>query len=219
MDRRPAFGAGRLVALLAVLASLAASAGCTAAFATAAYLIRGTDDPADYNGLKGKKVAVVCRPLVGLTYRDSGVAKDLGQHITLLLKQKVAKIEIIDQGKVDEWVDENTWDEYEEVGKALKADFIVGVDLEQFSIYEGQTVYQGKARVDLKVYDCATGDAVFERRLPPIVYPPNHVVSTGDVQESDFRGEFVAVLGERIARHFYPHDPHADMALDTAAIR
>lgn len=209
---------GRLAVLVTCVPAILALAGCVSALATAAYLIRGTDAPADFAGLKGKRVAVVCRPLVGLAYRDSGVAKDLGQQVSALLKKNVSKIQLIDQDKVAEWVDEHTWDDFTEVGKALHADLVVGIDLEHFSIYEGQTVYQGKATIDLKVYDCKTGEVVFKRHLPREVYPPNHLVPASDVQEPDFRREYVAVLAEHIARHFYPHDPHGDMLLDAAAI-
>jgi len=90
--------------------------------------------------------------------------------------------------------------------------------LESFSIFQGQTVYQGKAIVALKVYDCHTKELVFERRPPQVVYPPNSPRSTGEQQESDFRREYVHVLADQLARHFYPHDPHADLALDAAYI-
>jgi hypothetical protein len=183
------------------------------------YVLRGNNVDADYDGLKGKKVAVVCRPLVGLTYRDSGVAKQIGQQVCVLLKKNVSKIQIVDPEKIAEWVDEHSWEEYLDVGKALKADFVVGVDLEHFSIYEGQTVYQGKSKVAIKVYDCKTGKLAFEKSMPKLVYPPNHVISTSDVEESEFRQEYVGILAEHVARYFYPHDANADLGMDSMALR
>jgi hypothetical protein len=218
MECRPAVRCGRFGVLVVMLLTLAVSGGCTAALVTAAYLIKGNDVPAEFAGLKDKKVAVVCRPLVGLTYRDSGVAKDLGRRLSKLLAANVAKIHVIDQSRVEEWMDSNEWDEYAEVGKALKADMVIGVDLEQFSIYEGQTVFQGKAEASVQVADCATGKLAFERRIPPLVYPPNHVVSTQDRQEAEFRREFVTVLADHVGRYFYPHDGHADVAMDAQAM-
>lgn len=218
MDRPAALRWSRLAALLTLLAITVVTVGCTRALATAVYLIRGANVPAEYNGLKDKKVAVVCRPLVGLAYRDSNVAKDLGRKVSLLLKQNVRKIEIIDQNKVAEWVDEHSWDEYTQVGKALKADVVLGIDLEHFNIYEGQTVYQGKARINVRVYDCKSKELLFEKQLPQIIYPPNHVISTAEVQESDFRKEFLAILAEHVGMLFYPHDPHAYFAMDSMAI-
>jgi len=209
-----------LLAALALLAALVPAAGCVGLFTTAAYLIRGTTLPAEYKGLRGKRVAVVCRPMVSLQYRDSTAAKDLARQIGNLLRQKVSRIEIVDQRRVDEWVDEHTWDEYREIGKALKADMVVGVDLEDFSVLQGQTLYQGKANVTVRVVDCEHGGKdVFFKRLPQVVYPPNAGIPTSEQQESHFRRRFIAVLGDQIARYFYGHDPIDDFARDADALR
>jgi hypothetical protein len=219
MDQRPPFPCSRLFLLLILLAPLAASTGCRSALATAIYLVKGTNLPADFDEFRGKRVAVVCRPLVGLSYRDAAVARDLAKEIHKLLAQNVRDIEMVDQRKVTEWIDEHSWEEFNEVGKALDAEYVVGVDLESFSIFQGQTVYQGKANAVLKVFNCQTDDPVFERRLPQVVYPPNSARSTGDQQESEFRREYIRVLADHIARHFYPHDAYADFAMDAASIR
>ena len=184
------------------------------------YLIQGTDVDADFKDLKGKKVAVVCRPMVSLQYRNANVNRELAQQITLLLQEKVSKIKTVDQRKITKWTDENSWEEYPEVGKAVKADMVVGIDLEGFSLYQGQTLYQGKANAVLRVYDCKKGGKmVFEKILPASVYPPNSAVPTSERTEPEFRREFVLVLADQIARHFYAHDPYGDMGQDAAALK
>jgi hypothetical protein len=194
--------------------------GCRGALMTALFLFKGTDVDPDFAGLKDKKVAVVCRPLVSLQYRNASAARDLAHEVSSLLEKNVPKIQIIDQRKVDKWTDENNWEEYTQVGKAVKADMVVGVDLEDFSIFQGQTIYQGKANVSIHVYDCGNhGKQVFEKSLPQSVYPPNCGVPTSDKLEAQFRREFVAVLAGQIARYFYSHDPYADMAQDAAAFK
>ena len=40
---------------------------------------------------------------------------------------------------------------------------------------------------------------------------------TSERTEPEFRHEFVLVLADQIARHFYAHDPYADMGQDAAA--
>jgi hypothetical protein len=216
---RSAVWHGLALSLALAMAALPAI-GCRGVLTTAMYLIKGTDVDPDFTGLKGKKVAVVCRPLVTLQYRDAGVSRDLAQSITLLLEQRVPKIKTVDQRKVAQWIDENTWEEYSEVGKALKADIVVGVDLEGFSIFQGQTLYQGKANATVRVFDCQQGGKLlFEKILPQTVYPPNASIPTSEREEAGFRREFVAVLADQIARHFYAHDPHADLAQDVSALR
>ncbi len=217
---RPFIRFAVVAAVLIAVAALSCSGGCRSAIATALYLFKGDDVDPEYTGLKGKKVAVVCRPPAGLNYANSTVGRDLVQQMSKLLQEHVPKIKVVDAQKVNKWCDENTWEEYVEVGKALKADVVVGVELEKFSIYQAQTLYQGKANAMVRVYDCKDGGkVVFEKILPQTVYPPNTFIQTSDEQESEFRREFVGVLADQIARHFYGHDPYADLGQDNSALR
>jgi len=220
MDRSSSVRIAVMAAILVAFVAIASSGGCRSAMATAMYLIKGNDIEPDYSGLKGKKVVVVCRPPVGLSYANATVGRELTQEMSKLLQERVSKIKVVDAQKVNKWCDENTWEEYVEVGKALKADVVVGVELEKFSIYQAQTLYQGKANAVVRVYDCKDGGkVVFEKILPQTVYPPNAFIQTSDVQESEFRREFVGVLADQIARHFYSHDPNADLGQDNSALR
>ncbi len=220
MDR-PSLRFTVLAALMAAAAlPLIASGGCRSALATVMYFVKGDNVDPDYSGLKGKKVAVVCRPPAGLNYANSTVGRDLAQQISKLLQERVPKVKVVDAQKVAKWCDENTWEEYAEIGKALKADVVVGVELEKFSIYQAQTLYQGKANAIVRVYDCKEGGkVVFEKIMPQSVYPPNTFIQTSDMQESEFRREFIGVLADQISRHFYAHDPYADLGQDTSALR
>jgi len=70
------------------------------------------------------------------------------------------------------------------------------------------------------VYDCKDGNKkVFERTMPPTVYPPNTGIPTSERQEGEFRNEFVHVLAEQVARHFYAYDRNADVAQDAMALK
>lgn len=210
---------GLLLALFFVVSPLAIATGCNL-MATAMYVVSGQNTPAEFPGLKDKRVAVVCRPVTSLDFRDSTVSRDLAKQVSLLLAKEVPKIRLIDQRDVLEWADENTWEEYSEIGKALNADLVVGVDLEQFSLHHGQTLYQGKANIRLLVYDVKQGrDPVFEKNLPQAVYPPTAPIPASDNQEADFRRKFVAYLARQIAHHFYAHDSTVDFANDSTAVQ
>jgi hypothetical protein len=219
MNRFPMQGRALLVVLLG-LTVCGAFSGCQGLLVTAYYFINGTDDAAEYNGLKEKKVVVVCRPLVAVHYRNQNVARDLSQQVSVLLKEKVKKIKVVDQRKVNKWCDENSWEEYAAVGKALKADMVVGIDIESFTIYQGQTLYQGNASSTVHVFDCKEGDKeVFAKQMPQTVYPPSTGIATSERHEDEFRAEFVKVLASRVARHFYAHDAFDDVALDAQALK
>jgi hypothetical protein len=213
MDDRFAFRPARVFLAATVLAVLAL-AGCTSGLATAMWLLKGPNIPAEYKCLKDQNVAVVCRGTD--IYNFPTVPKELSQKVASLLKSNVPKIRMVNQREVDQWMDNNDWDEYLEVGRALKADRVLGIEVEQFSIYQGQTLYQGKANIVMKVYDCQTGDLLVDKPLPQSIHPPNSAKSTSDVQEIAFRREFVGVLADQIARHFYAHDPRAYFAADAA---
>ncbi len=217
MERRPASRHGLDGLLGLVLLSLVMATGCQSVLFTAMYIVQGTTDPAAFDGLNKKKVVVVCRQASGMEFSDPNVTKDLDKLVSTRLTKNGHKVEVIDSEKVQRWEDENSWDEFITVGRAMKAEMVVGIDLEEFSIRQGQTVFQGKATATVKVVDCKTGKEVFSKPIAPVLYPPNHVISVTDRQEADFRREFEAVLADRLGRFFYPHDPNDDIGLDSAA--
>jgi len=213
------FGVRSKIACLAALVIAALPAiGCRGLAFTTAYLLQGTDVDPDFKDLKGKKVAVVCRP--SETYSNSNVSRDLARQVSILLHDKVPKIKMVEHQEVADWMDKNTWEEYPEVGKAVKADMVVAIELEQFSDLAGQTLYQGKANATIMVYDCKKGGKeVFQRHLPQVVYPRSAPVQAAERgTEEQFRREFVMVLADRIGRYFYAHDPNADIGEDAVAL-
>ena len=219
MDRT-IFRRGRFVpGLLTSLLLLAPLAGCAKVLATAVYIVKGTNVDAEFDGMEGKKVAVVCRQLASLQYRDSTVPRDLAARVGSLLTSNGKKITVIDQQKVAEWTDENAWEDFTQIGKALEADLVLGIELEDFRLHQGQTLYQGRANVQLKVYDMNDGGKlVFEKSPRPSIYPPNTGIPTSEKQESQFRREYVGILADEIGRHFYEHDSRATFAIDSKAL-
>lgn len=217
--RRSVRGIGRrTLGTLVFVMTFASTCGCTSMLFTAAYLFKGNDAPPECDKLREKRVVVVCRAMVTLQYNLARVDQDLAQEVGVLLRQNVPKIKVVDHRKVAEWMDEHTWEDYVEVGKALNADLVVGIDLERFSLHKSQTLYQGRASTEIKVYDCHTGKLVFRKRPSEAVYPPNREVQASEMQESDFRRQFVRVLADQLARHFYAHDRYENFALDAKGI-
>lgn len=208
-----------LSAALLAMVTVASQGGCTSMLATVAWVIQGGEVPAEYTGMKNKSIAVVCRPLVELEYTNSRSAEEIAKQVGGLLEAKIRKTRVIDPRQVAQWTDEHDWNDFAEVGKALKADLVLGIDLSEFSLYQGQTLYQGKARIVLKVYDVAqNGKVVYEKKLPPTVYPPNVAIPTSDRPEDQFRQQFIRVLSDEIGRHFYGHDTRADFARDSKTL-
>lgn len=219
MDRHPRRWILQVALSLTAAGILASQGGCVGALTTAMYLIKGNNVPAEYNGLKDKRVAVVCRPLAELDFSSSNAATDIAAQVSQLLKANIRKIKLVDQREVAAWTDEHSWDEFTEIGEALDAEMVLGIDLEGFSLYQGQTLYQGKANATIKVFDMEKdGEIVFRKTLPQTVYPPNSSIATQDKPEDEFRRQFVAVVADQIGRYFYKHDPRADFAQDSRAL-
>lgn len=208
---------GYLAIALICAATVLTATGCNV-LTLAAYLVKGTDVPAEFDGMKDKKVAVVCRPMGDLSYRNSSVAKQLARQIGMRLKQRVSKIELIDPRKVEEFTDENSWDEFVDVGEAIGADLVVGIDLQSFSLYQSQILYQGKCDAMVGIYECGgDGQPVFEKILPQTLFPPNTGIPSSEITEPEFRRKFVGVMADQIGRYFYAHDPGMDFAMDAQA--
>ena len=209
----------RLAGSTLLLALCAMFCGCTQLLLTSTYLMKGMETPGEFQELKGKKTAVVSRPLVELQYSSSGAAQQLASNVGMLLKKRIRKIDVVSPQKIEQWTDEHDWEEFTEIGKAMKSDYVVGIEIEEFSLYQGQTIYQGRARLRVVVQDMAKqGETVYEKRMPEIVYPPNSGVPTSDKSEEDFRRQFTAVVAEQVGRLFYGFDHRDDMAIDSAAL-
>ncbi len=196
---------------------LGTAGGCNM-LAALGYIAHEDNAEAKFDKLGGKRVAVVCRPVEQLQYADSGAAPDLAASVSTLLGKNLKKCHLVSSTEVAEWADEHNWQEYSEIGKAVKADFVVGIDLEQFSLNEGQTLYKGRAEIHVCVYDMKNGGKkVFDEKLPSpeLVYPPNSAVANTDRTEAEFRRQYISVLADHVARNFYPHDPRSDFASDT----
>ncbi len=209
-------------AALVLIGLVASTAGCTAALSTAMYMMGANEIDAEYKGFKSKKVAVVCRPVAAVAFRDTGAAHDLARDISQLIAKNVAKVDVVDQQKIAAWIDERYDGDYSftEAGEAFGADLVLGIELQEFSLYMGQTLYQGTATARFVVHDMKDGGrVVFERDMSRITWPPNGGVETSERQESHFRRQFIRVVADHIGRHFYRHDPGSYFAQDAAAMK
>jgi len=194
----------RRLALLLLLA-LPWPAGCSTLL-TVAYLVQPNDVPAEFDGLKGKTVAVVCRPIIELEFSDAGSARELASLVGGQLADSVHRAKVVGQHEVARWIDENAWTDYQTVGDALDAERVVGIDLEEFRFHEGSTLYRGRAGVHVKVVDVATKNVVFQKRIDDFSFPANNAIPATDLTETEFRQLFLQMLSQRISRLFHAYE-------------
>lgn len=209
-----------LVSLMLVLAALAPSAGCPMLLASGVYFWQGGNlVDADFDGLKQQRVVVFCRPPSSSSFSHAGAARHLADRVSKLLEQNVPRIEMVSSQEVDEWLDENDTDNYKLLGKAVKADRVVRIDLDHFDLFSGKTLYQGSAVVAISVYDMEDkGRLVWDRDLNEFLFPVHGGVPVQERSVQQFQRQYIGVLSEEIARHFYKHDPHVAFASDARSI-
>ena len=217
MDQKNCRRLGHGLLLLIAIVVLSTSSGC-AAFKLAsvlAYAWKGETVPAQYEGLQGKRVAVVC-------LSDSSMyAGQLSQAVEQLLESNVPKIETVPQREVYRWLDENNWNEldFSQIGEGVGADVVVAIELESLRLYDGMTMFHGQADLSIVVYDVSQQDKVLFRTDPfRFSYPNNAPLATTDMPEKQFRRLFINALSRRIATTFYGYDIHEDLAVDKTLI-
>jgi hypothetical protein len=204
-----------LASLVLAVATTGLLPGC-GPIATIAWLIHGPEMvPAQFDGLKGKRVAVVCldgNSLGGPGGEADAVAKAVG----MTLGKHVPEIKMVRQNEVADWLDTHGDDvtDYRDVGRGVRADMVVGIDLLAFNLHEGQTLLKGRAKVGVKVYDMTKGgELVYESAPKEIAWPENgerHITEN----EANFRTVFIYTLAERIARDFYEIELGSDFGSD-----
>ena len=223
MDRNFLPRVSRWTFLALGAAMLSTAVGCSI-FTTIGWIVTdGKNVPAEYtknDGLEGKTVAVVCREIGTSSFENAHVPANLAEAVAALLQQNVKHIKIIDPRDVANWTDNNSNRDqsYAEIGKNLDADVVVGIDLEDFRLRDGPTLYRGKAQVTLRVFDLKDpemGESLWSKRIPQVQYPRLFPVPA-DAELAQFRREFIGELAKQIARKFYAHASSDDYALARA---
>ena len=190
---------------------LLSASGCSTIL-TVAYLFHPEDVPAEYSGLRGKHVVVVCKPIVELEFTDAGTARELAERIGANIRVNVRGVKIISQQEVSRWLDENAWVDYPTLGKSVDADLVVGIDLDHFSLHEGSTLYRGRTTIHMQVHDIKDDLIVFDKRMDDFIFPADSAIPTADQSEQQFRGLFLRILAGRLSRCFHAYESRAHFA-------
>jgi hypothetical protein len=176
--------------------------------------------PPEYPGLEGQRVAIICVS-DNFSYGNGRESELLARGIGRILSEHVKKIEVIRHDAVADWIDKNNWNEldYREVGKGVKADKVVAIDLAGFRLHDGPTLYSGRASVTVRVLDIKDGGKeAFRRTIPEIKYPANGVYHSSETSEDVFRRSFLQVIAHQSARYFFEYDLAENYTRDPAAL-
>lgn len=220
MHRWP-YSTMRIAVVLLAASVMVSQSGCAVAglLAQVNYWIYGYKEPAKTHCLDKKRVAVVCLDPGSLKGPGSEAAA-LAKAVSNALAYNVDGIDVVRQQEINDWIDTHDQDltDFRDVGRGVKAQMVVGIDLESFSLHEGQTLLKGRANVAVKVFDMTqNGKVVYETPTREIAFPKNgarHVTES----EANFRVLFIHTVAQKIARDFYDYDRMEDYGSDSAML-
>ncbi len=214
MPRSPSMNLTRRTFCLATLSALLlVQSGC-GFMSHVMYWANGNQMEEKFPGLRNKTVAVVC--FDANVAGQAGEADALAKAVGTKLAMNVQKIKLVKHQQVLDWIDEQAGNvsDFKDVGRGVKADMVVGIELDQFSTHDGKTLLRGRARVGVKVFDLTKGgEVVYQTQMQNIQYPENGPRPISD-NEGAFRSIFIDILSTRIAKDFYPYDRMIDFGQD-----
>jgi hypothetical protein len=197
----------------------ATQSGCIGFASTLMYWIKGNKVDARCTALEGKRVAVVCVTGSGVS-GSTNEGEVLARAVAMILEKNVKKVDIVRPEEVADWRDQNNWDEvdYKSIGRGVKADMVVAIDMASFGIHDNPTLLRGRASIKTTVYDIADkGKIVFRDGPKEFAFPENgaqHVVEN----ETNFKRIYLTMLAQDIAKNFYAYDKLDDVARDAMLI-
>ncbi len=191
--------------------------GCIGAMSQLMYVIKGHNIPAAYDGLAGKRVAVFCVSDAS-AYGPDRLTFTVSKAVSMKLARGVKKIDVVPQAQIENWMDENAWDElkFSSLGKGVGADAVVVIEIPSYSIHEGPTIYKGRAEVTVTVYDlnAPEGSQVAFIYGPREFSFPKHGHPSIQSNDRQFESLFLARLTQDISNQFVKHDKLESFADD-----
>lgn len=166
---------------------------------------------------KGVRVAVVAYAPDDLTKFHDNIDRALSHKVAALLMRN--KVEIVNPDNVTAWMLQNPdWDSPTEIGEDFDVNYVVYVDISEFSLYEpdSTSLFRGRCDAIVSVYEMETdgdGKRIFTKNVTSL-YPTQVPRSASDVSYDQFRHEYFFRLADEIGRLFYPYGngddiPHA----------
>lgn len=202
------------LATLLLISCIAFSSGCINLAANMIHAIQGNMVPAEFDGLSGKRVAIVCRTDEGL--KSSATNTILHNNLQAALAMHLEDVKLVRRSQLEKWYAQNPEDRYDyyKVGEGVDADLVVAVEVSNLKLKNGQTLYRGVSDISVKVLDMEREVLLFHKQMPEISFPNSTGKPITDTSENKFRQFYLAYVTRKIGALFYPVDAHADYAID-----
>lgn len=204
-----------VLVLIFPLVVLATSTGCINQMAGLLYVIRGHKVAPKYEGLTGKRVAVLCISDAS-AYGPDTLTNTVSKHVGIKIAQGVKNVQVVGPTMIERWIDEYGWDEsmVVELGQGIKADMVVVIEVGSYSIHEGATMYKGKADLTVTVYDIEKNGQITFADGPDLFMFPENGRPVPQTSDRQFEAFYLARLTDHISKLFVAYDRMDSIADD-----
>lgn len=191
--------------------------GCLGITSNLMHMVGADMIPPQFEELEDSRLAIVTTT-ESSHYKDDVSAQILSKSVGAVLTQKVDGVKLVRQSEIDQWRDRVGWENNDLVamGKAVEADKVVAIDLDNMTLRDGKSMFRGSADVVVTVYDCETGDELYRREVDEYTFPRSAGQHITETSETRFRKVYLGMLAAEIGRSFHAYDLSDTFALDGA---
>lgn len=214
-------GRKRLATIVCAAALLIPNSGCQIIIGVMMLLQGFPQETADFKKMTGKSLAEKGKKTIVLaTCPDSARSESPSLDVDLISqlsrRLKAHEVNIIDAHKVATWIDDNGGieedTELSAIGRKFGADYIVLVNLENFSIYEenSRQLYRGRSNGLVIVVEMqGEGKQKIAKKIysKPFStnYPAHQPISADTERREVFLMRYMDRLAQQLAQHFHDY--------------
>jgi hypothetical protein len=156
---------------------------------------------------KDTKVLVLCYAPTELKWDNEAVDFELAKHVAYRLNMN--KIKVVDPDRVNAWLDKNhDWDKPSEVGAAFDVEYVIYIDIKEYSLYEQHSanLYRGRADAIVSVVKMEKNDGqiIYSKDIASR-FPTQAAVAVDSFPYNNFKKLYLSRLSDEIGQLFYEH--------------
>jgi len=179
--------------------------------------------------LMEKRVVVLTHATSGTQNDYLTLDRDLAREFGIILRNKVKKIDLVNQEKVWNWVEGHpNWTDPAEVAKAFEAQIVIFLEIEAFQIQDPHSpgLLEGSARTHMqaieldypknnkgkRLTDQPKESNVVYNEYRDTVFPTRGPIQEGSgVSRGAFKNKFLQIVATEVSWHFVEHSPEDDI--------
>lgn len=204
-------------------AALLLPAGCNI-LAYPAYLAAANQTekiPAEFSKLDNKKVAILVWAEPGTLFQFPHIRLELASQIAYQMNQHLKTTQVVPAQMIDDYQTRNpNWDAVapSEIGKQFGADYVIFVEILEYSTREPQTpgLFRGKARASVVVHDVSDPTARWTLTQASAKFPQGRTALMNSDDQVIHR-QLLEILGNQVTVKFYQHEVPKDKHPETNA--